>query len=131
MFLIFKFDFLTNGGNLCSNDQGIVTCSCSEENYKYDSGSNTCFKDCERNNGGCVDSECINNRCVACGKNEYFNVVAEECQTAQFEVFVAETATLTYRAQLRAHVQIKLMFLIRVPKRVIQRPNVARKMRYK
>ena len=69
------------GGNLCSHDQGRVTCSCSEENYKYDAGSNSCVRDCESNNGGCVDSECINNKCVACEANEYFNVAAEECQT--------------------------------------------------
>ena len=69
------------GGNSCSHDQGIVTCSCSEENYKYDSGTNSCVRDCESNNGGCVDSECINNQCVACEENEYFNIAAEECQT--------------------------------------------------
>ena len=69
------------GGNSCSHDQGSVTCSCSEENYKYDSGSKSCVRDCESNNGGCVDSECINNKCVACETNEYFNIAAEECQT--------------------------------------------------
>merc|ERR1712227_804056 len=69
------------GGNSCSHDQGSVTCSCSDENYKYDSESSTCVRDCESNNGGCVDSECINNRCVACGENEYFNTAAEECQS--------------------------------------------------
>ena len=72
------------GGNLCTHDQGSVTCSCEDVggiSHIFDVATKQCIRNCAVANGGCDGQECRNGVCEDCAADQYFNLIEQSCAT--------------------------------------------------